>query len=117
MSHRYAGVILTERIDQVAKPSPVGPANSDAVFSGRGFLHSGSPFYEAPLADRYQFIGIDPFFGPLQAGFSIGFALRLTTMRREYSISFAALVALIIIWPPDNGHRADTPESANGTNR
>jgi exopolysaccharide biosynthesis polyprenyl glycosylphosphotransferase len=93
MSRRYAGVILTERIDQVQ------PSLLDRLIRTqfqRTRVYTLESFYEAHWR-KVPIHWIDPFW-PLQAGFQLARTSPYHCVKRIFDI-VAALVALIIIWP------------------
>ena len=93
MSHRYAGVILTERIDQV-QPSLLDRLIRTQFQWAR--VYTLESFYEAHWR-QVPIHWIDPFW-PLQAGFQLARTSPYHYVKRIFDI-VAALVALIIIWP------------------
>src|SRR5439155_2045427 len=93
MSHRYAGLILTERIDQVQ------PSLLDRLIRTqfqRARVYTLESFYEAHWR-QVPIHWIDPFW-PLHAGFQLARTSPYHYAKRIFDI-VAALVALIIIWP------------------
>ena len=93
ISHRYAGVILTERIDQVQ------PSLLDRLIRTqfqRARVYTLESFYEAHWR-QVPIHWIDPFW-PLQAGFQLARTSPYHYVKRIFDI-VAVLVALIIVWP------------------
>jgi exopolysaccharide biosynthesis polyprenyl glycosylphosphotransferase len=93
MSHRYAGVILTERIDQL-QPSLLDRLVRTQFQRTR--VYTLESFYEAHWR-KVPIKWIDPFW-PLQAGFQLARTSPYHYVKRIFDI-VAALVALVIIWP------------------
>jgi exopolysaccharide biosynthesis polyprenyl glycosylphosphotransferase len=93
MSHQYAGVILTERIDQLQ------PSLLDRLIRTqfqRARVYTLESFYEAHWR-KVPIHWIDPFW-PLQAGFQLARNSPYHYVKRIFDI-VAALLALIIIGP------------------
>jgi exopolysaccharide biosynthesis polyprenyl glycosylphosphotransferase len=93
MSRRYAGVILTERIDQVQ------PSLLDRLIRTqfqRARVYTLESFYEAHWR-KVPIHWIDPFW-PLQAGFQLARTSPYHYVKGIFDI-VAALVALVLIWP------------------
>src|SRR5205823_1093923 len=93
MSHHYAGVIVTERIDQLQ------PSLLDRLIRTqfqRTRVYTLESFYEAHWR-KVPIHWIDPFW-PMQAGFQLARTSPYHYVKRIFDIA-AALVALVIIWP------------------